>query len=196
MPKKLSIEPNNEDLFSIARNEWFNDVIIDRYFHYIERYALLLNKKIFSFNTHYFYLLKKHKYDLMCDYCTYENLSASDLVFIPVHRVNHFSLLCFEVESGTVEYFDSGGYKDDISDVFIKFITKIICNENIKKRSFKKIQKNVPRQPNTFDCGLMICLYARHRIEIKEVKFRIDNLHFSRLKLMYELLNEEILFEI
>lgn len=211
------IDLEEPDFVRIVSNKWFNDKMINLYFYLVEKYSReVLSVKIYNFSTYFFTKLIRCGVKSVQKWFENVNLFSFDFLYFPIHRSHHWSFVNVNLKTFEIEYWDSlnGGYTeafrifdDEInrdlqfsSPVVWEILKPIVIFLNLEKQKvnlpkicYKIIKMKCPQQPNGIDCGLFVCLFARGRICGRTMPYDL-NLYDSRLKLCYELMVGEILY--
>lgn len=122
-------------------------------------------------------------------------LKKYDKILIPVNvNKNHWSLIFIDSIKQVVLnfdslYFSSSEMVDNIKKHFNNTLPKF--KNMINWSSTSKI--SIPKQSNDHDCGIFLCLYARHLILDQKFAFHQDNIVQWRKHIESEILNFKIL---
>jgi sentrin-specific protease 1 len=88
------------------------------------------------------------------------NLSAVDYILIPINQNDvHWTLVSLSCNEKSLRFYDSlGGEGGEILKLIANFFSKIT---NTPYNEWQiEIMKNIPRQNNSYDCGVFVCQYA------------------------------------
>jgi sentrin-specific protease 1 len=208
-----SISMLNFDRF--FNNSWLSDENINFYLRLIEMRNYNLRKlyktnrmKIIAFNSFFINHLIKD-IDKFVDeeklhsdeFCTsiISNMSRSKYkwmkniklgknvwkIFIPIHIINHWTLICINFETKGIVYYDSLGSSSN--DANGNFYLKVVCiwlQNVLKEEDFylmwrTSVKKNCPQQSNSDDCGvfcLVIADYLSDDLSTKDRSYAGSNL--------------------
>ncbi|KRH94648.1 Protease, Ulp1 family [Pseudoloma neurophilia] len=142
-----------------------------------------------------------------------------DLVIWPVCEAKHWIFVVFDGKSSELQIWNSknllhqdgkGFIVNDKPESFSKFsswsqitaipIIKYIYAQyrriEVKQKSLAIVLKHSQTQPNEYDCGVFVCMFARHIINKDSREFKIENLFDWRTKILFQLIHGEILYDI
>jgi len=153
----------------------------------------------YFFNTFFYFKLcvqpqkmqpKKHySYENVQRWTKKVNLSAFDLIFIPIHLGNHWVLAIVNLKEKRFEYYDSLGGR---GTKHLKAIRRYMCDEQQDKQWEKQFDfmsfefyapTNIPIQTNGIDCGVFTCLFATFKAYGLQLAFDQSDIPFFRKKL-------------
>lgn len=206
------IELDKQDFDRIIRNQWFNDNLLNSYLHLVEKYAKMFSINIYTFATYFYTHLINRGSEKIYKWVENVDLLSYNFIYIPIHRVNHWSFVNINVDKNEVEFWDSltGGssvsitlYIDSVDLLpagvwnivkpIMKFLFYYRKKKGLAKRSYSVTKMHCPQQPNGIDCGLFVCLYARYRMFGKAMPRKFE-LYHQRLKLCHELMKSKIIY--
>ena len=118
------------------------------------------------------------------------NLLSKRLLIFPVHQdLSHWCLVIADVAAKQLIYFDSLANDNH-------HCLKVL-NDYLQERSGQcfsvKQEKNVPRQTNSSDCGVFICMYARCIAGESAFCFSQTDIPSIRKQILFELLHKTLL---
>lgn len=184
---------------------WLNDEIILASLQQVVDYGLRISNheagktpKYHVFNTFFYKNLRDKGAQSVKRWATKAKIGGRALeeverVFIPVHQVNHWTLLVISPIARTIEYFDSfGGH----ADPYIHHAKSWLATEMGAR--FKENEWAVPtgaygrgpRQRNMSDCGVFLCTTARMvTLGVDPMTYGAEDMGVQRGRMMAELLN-------
>lgn len=182
---------------------WLNDEIINSYLQLITRYLRQLKQNLgpsdrplfHSFNTFFFSKLHKEGYEGVQRWAKRakiggEQLLSVDTVFIPVHEINHWTLMVLRPVDRTIEYFDSLGSDGAFQ---VKWIKKWLHGElgsKYKDDEWSVLGSVSSRQDNGSDCGVFLLTNAKAiALGIEPTAFGPSHTKLLRRKIVAELMN-------
>ena len=81
------------------------------------------------------------------------------LLFIPTHYHDHWTLAVVDRNLHTLRYYDSCLGEQYAA---LKLISSVLVKASVTNRSLTiSFPKDIPRQTNQYDCGVFVCQYAR-----------------------------------
>ena len=115
-----------------------------------------------------------------------EDLTESDIVLVPIHKDDHWTLISVVIRERKIEYYDSilsTRYYSNAPKVFKNFFNRYFAEKN-KDAGFKvDIRKDAPVQGNGHDCGIFVCLEAEEIARVGYVRKQFDTSN-ARRKIM------------
>ena len=180
------------DLLSLYNRNYLNDTIVDEYMLLIRQRNLAATAVL----SIYFY----QRYDLLDFDTAYsqtkswvkEDLRNKEFIIIPIHKSDHYSLICVDIGASIIHYFDSivGGRKTSQAPRVMKRFMEKYYEERGERRVFKvRIRWDVPEQLNSVDCGVFVCQYAERFARKASFNFQQSDMAAMRWKMTWEILN-------
>ncbi|CAF1120873.1 unnamed protein product [Brachionus calyciflorus] len=152
---------SDEDLNSLKGSNKLNDNIIDYYFQ------LICNKSKLKCKTVSSLLIDKVKKDdnkYIKSWFVKAGITNFDLLFFPIfdNEIKHWSLITFDLRNASLNHYDSLYESNSaLMNMILKCFKKISPTINrIKSWKFNDVC-SYPKQKNSIDCGVFICLYSR-----------------------------------
>ena len=203
--KKLSLELNKgnrddiltrhyipmsrEDYRSLTGKNWLNDNVINEYLHLVnERNKNEKLTKVSTLDSFAFKMLEsnfEYGYDRIKNQIK-EDLTESDIVLVPIHKDDHWTLISVVIRERKIEYYDSilsTRHYSNAPKVFRNFFNRYFAEKN-KDAGFKvDIRKDAPVQGNGHDCGIFVCLEAEEIARVGYVRKQFDTSN-ARRKIM------------
>ena len=204
--KKLSLELNTgnpkdilsshnilmsrEDYWSLSGKNWLNDNILNEYFHLVKERNKQENlAKVSILDSFAFVRLEnnfENGYETIKNQ-TKEDLTESDIVLVPIHKNDHWTLISEVIKERKIEYYDSILSTRNYSNapkVFRNFFNRYF-EEKHKDAGFKvDVRKDAPVQRNGHDCGIFVCLEAEEIARVGYVRKQFDTSHVRRKIIM------------
>ena len=188
------------DFRSLADNNYLNDKIIDEYLTLIQ----MRNSKdhtlpeIATFTVFLYHKLERLGLEEgYRDTETWikEDIREKDMVFFPIHKDHHSSLVVIEMKTKTIHYLDSISGSRRISAAprtMKKYMEKYYKTKG-EVTTFKiNIRENIPCQTNGVDCGVFLCQYAERLARKAPIDFKQEDMEEIRGKMTEELLKSEL----
>lgn len=184
---------------------WLSDKIIDAYLELICARSRSRDDlpKVHAMNTHFLTALSRdgeYNHDNVHDWTKNTDIFAFDLILVPVHRSDHWSMSIIDMrmENKKIRYYDSMNASGD--EVLIDLLNYLKDEHRVKKGSeldndWEKQNVSgltIPQQDNGHDCGVFACMYAefitRSCNEILDrSSFSQNDIPYFRKKMAYEL---------
>lgn len=182
------------DYDRLNNGEFLNDNNIDFYVEYLKETKSDETKNVYFFNTHFWPLLNRDRERIGKRFPKNDNIFDKDFVFVPINENAHWSLavICYpnllnekvnEKETkARLFYFDSLGSTHRLRNVFEKIRQYLSIRHEVEKGEKRHIKATdimgksakVPKQPNSYDCGVYLLHYIEKFIEEKPQPRDID----------------------
>ena len=146
---------------------------------------------IFAFSTFFYSKLSSQGYKSVLHWHKATDLFGNRLLLFPVHleELSHWCLVVANVSNRQLSCLDSLGKKyQTCLNTFKHYLDKISGHSYLIKE-----EKSVPRQTNSYDCGVFVCLYARCLAEGLVFNFSQRDIPAIRNKIIIELLCNSLL---
>lgn len=152
-----------DDLERFEPGRLLNDKIINAYFELLASHG----ESVQVFSTFFYSTLAKRGVEWVQRWTAGTDIFASNLILIPVHLPSHWILVVVDPGSMVLEYYDSlGGMEREVVCRIRKYLRAEWCRRRSSELRFVVvIKKRIPLQANGFDCGVFVCMFARHRLE-------------------------------
>jgi len=145
---------------------------------------------IFTFSTFFYTKLLGNGCHSVLGWHKDVNLLSKRLLIFPIHQeLSHWCLAVADVAATQLVYFDSLA-KDN--DHCLKVLNDYLQNR-IGQCFLVKQEKDIPRQTNSSDCGVFICMYARCLAEKSAFCFSQTDIPSIRKQIVFELLHKTLL---
>ncbi|NWR81808.1 SENP2 protease, partial [Centropus unirufus] len=174
---KLNV--TREDIRTLEGRHWLNDEIINFYMNLlVERSKKEGYPAIHAFSTFFYPKLTSGGYRAVKRWTRNVDLFKQDLILIPVHLMEHWTLVVIDTRKKTIKYFDSVGL--DGSRI-CKTLFKYLQEESWETRKLELNSSEwtlhsmepheIPQQWNGSDCGVFVCKYADYLARDKPLTF-------------------------
>ncbi|KAJ3210075.1 hypothetical protein HDU67_005674 [Dinochytrium kinnereticum] len=189
----------------VAPASWLDDEAINGYLSLLAK-----NHPEVKFMSTFFYpsllgpkLRKSYSYDAVSKWTRKSPLGVFGYrrVMIPINQNNsHWSLIHIDMESQTIEYYDSLGaarfgaqaishIKRYLRDEFEDKVSKEKEKEVPDFDSWNPILTSVPRQQDGGSCGVFVCYYCQCKAENRKVTFSQQDIYSFRRKMAFCLIS-------
>ena len=201
---KISVSGN--DLVTLKKRGSLNDEVINFYIELILKRAACEPEKypkIHMFNTFFYLLLEKKGYSGVNKITKKAEVDifSLDMVIVPIHLPNHWTLAVINIKEHRLEYYDSmsKGYNETVL-LSLKHYVKEEYKDNkqassydMSKWEFYRVE-NLPKQSNSYDCGVFAMTFAEHISRGASILFDLPkHMKYFRLKMMWEIVNSKLL---
>ena len=188
------IQVKKNDLIRLEPDNELNDIIVD---FYLKLICKQLNAKCFAISSLLFNKFEEKTQKHIELWFVKHKIAERnpDIIFFPICKNDHWSLVVFDLLSATMNHLDSVFNSDP---VLIKKLFKIL---NKAFESMKKIKiwtvdtyKILPKQVNnSIDCGVFLCLYAKCiALNKKNFDFKQSDINQARKIIKQEIVNSKI----
>uniref|UniRef100_A0A914WLX7 Ubiquitin-like protease family profile domain-containing protein n=1 Tax=Plectus sambesii TaxID=2011161 RepID=A0A914WLX7_9BILA len=183
----------DDDFDSLRGRSWLNDMIIDSYLALIQaRSQLVSRQRVYAFMTHFYTMLCSRGYIGVRSWVKIDNIFDQDLLLFPINdRGNHWTLIVVDMRQRRMSYYDSMG---NDGSKHLKAIREYLKGYFAEKKPAERFvpftmvnEKKLPRQHNTWDCGVYLCQYAEHLSRGAPLSFVQADMARFRLQMEREL---------
>jgi len=145
---------------------------------------------IFAFSTFFYSKLSSQGYKSVSHWHKDTDLFGNRLLLFPVHleELSHWCLVVANVSKRQLSCLDSLGKK---YQTCLKTLKRYL--DRTSDLSYLIKEKSVPRQSNSYDCGIFVCLYAQYLAEGLVFNFSQRDIPATRKKIIIELLCNTLL---
>lgn len=182
---------------------WLNDEIINAYLGVLVHYLRQSNgnlkpnvqPRFHAFNTFFYSTLRDKQYPAVQRWAKRakiggEGLLNVDTVFIPVHEINHWTLMVVRPEDRTIEYFDSMGSRGGFQVAKIKEWLRGELGSKYKDEEWTVLPSVSSHQDNGSDCGVFLLTNAKAiAVGVEPTAIRPRHIKLLRRKIVAELMN-------
>ncbi|CAN7984496.1 unnamed protein product [Ixodes hexagonus] len=200
--RKLGYSVTCSDLRTLLGTNWLNDVVIDFYMGLIAERANLEEggTRVHAVTTHFINVLRNRGYEAVRRWTESVDLFDMDLVLVPVHDLDHWSLAALRMQERTFVLYDSMGRENrPCYQTLMAYLRKE--HRDKKQRPLVEPEggwgcqfaKGIPMQSNTHDCGVFVCLYAERLARNASFDFSARDIQRLRYRMAYEILTGKLL---
>ena len=189
----LDISVTQLDLGRVRNSDRLNDNVIQ---FYLELLIKKTQVSMYAFPSNYYARHENIGFTTQPQRWVLRQLAYVDKFLLPIYhaRQEHWSLVYVDTIGKNVFHFDSlfGSTSNILNNVKSHF-------NNLIKPKFENMvdcntvyDSHVPNQENGIDCGVFVCLYARHLILGRDFDFSQREIDNWRLIIEREIVNVEI----
>lgn len=149
---------------------------------------------VFAFNT-FFYLklLSSTDYSGVRRWVDRKELLNKDLILVPIHMGAHWCLATVDFRFHQFCYYDSLlGDNGKCLQLLKDYMGHKFSSTTFSNWPFV-FCKDIPQQLNGSDCGIFMCMYARHLSERTPFLFTQSDINVIRKLIVIEVLNQKLL---
>ena len=161
-----------KSLKCLSDGRWLNDEVINYFFSLLKNHSVLENNNKHHFVSTFFYkkLTMENKYNYnnvqrWINKWTNRSIFSFSTIYVPINIESvHWALIIVDVDHNTITYYDSLPAADGLHHVenIIQLLTDHakITKERKKNWRVSPATNHIPKQENTYDCGIFTCMYA------------------------------------
>ncbi|XP_043282341.1 sentrin-specific protease 1-like [Venturia canescens] len=184
--KKIKREIKQQDLETLNGTNWLNDEVINNYLE------LISDEKTYVMSSYFFPRLHVNGYEAVKRWTKKVNIFKYKKMIVPINLGNHWCLAVIDFVASNIVYYDSFGRENPKYLITLRnYLVEEAKNKGagpIQIEEWSLVTKmNIPRQTNGYDCGVFVCLYAKHVIERKEMNFSQQEMPQKRRQIRREL---------
>ncbi|NXF35907.1 SENP2 protease, partial [Nyctibius bracteatus] len=197
----FKLEVTRESMCTLRNFQWLDDEVINFYMKLLmERSNKEGYPKVHVFSTFFYPKLISAGYDAVRRWTRGVDLFSCDVILVPVHMREHWTLVVIDTREKTVKSFDSLGISGDWScEVLFLYLQE----ESRKKRNVELTVSEwtlhsmepdeIPQQYNTSDCGVFVCKYADYLSQDKPLTFSQIHMPYFRRRMVWEIIHQQLL---
>ncbi|KAI0223837.1 hypothetical protein L0F63_002271 [Massospora cicadina] len=155
-------------------NEWLNGdainaslgLLAERSNRPVPGHMDLKYPNVISFPTYFFHMLRNQGYAKVARQAKKKQIFSKDVLLVPIHLGNHWTLVTIDFRHKLISYFDSLlGDPAQIIKLIVQFLNE--ASQDILKVPFNMdawridVPKFIPAQSNSFDCGMFCIMFCK-----------------------------------
>ncbi|XP_064393502.1 sentrin-specific protease 1-like isoform X2 [Halichondria panicea] len=181
------------DLCTFVGLNWLNDNVVNFYFNMIRD----AHPKVHVMSSFFYPKLSQSGYTSVRRWTKKVDIFSMELVLFPIHLGMHWCLAAADFKTSTLTYYDSLlGNNSSCLPRIKKYLEDESENKKGVRLDFSSwsqvIAKKIPTQENGSDCGVFMCLYARHLSEGLPFSFHQRDFPKIREYMMFEILEKRL----
>ncbi|KAI1702902.1 sentrin-specific protease [Ditylenchus destructor] len=197
--KAFGVSIRRKDLLSLRPFEWLNDEVINFYMSLIcERSRRKPSlPSAYAFNTFFYPTLVKKGYANVKEWTKKVDIFSYDLLFIPIHLINHWCLVVVDLRQKCAMFYDS--YMNDDGGCLKTIMEYLTLEMKQKKGQDLDVnqwnvfcRKNIPQQFNGSDCGVFCSKFADYTARRARIDFDHSRMTYFRKRMVYEICNQKL----
>lgn len=189
-----NINVTHGDINRLRNRQRLNDNIIELYLQLLI-YSSESNT-FYAFSTGYFTHLTSSRLIKQPPRWAIKELASATKYLIPIYHENeeHWSLIYVDTLAKNVFHFDSFfGPSSELINKIKQHFNNCIPKLNNMMSWNTVFDGHVPLQQNAIDCGVFLCLFARHLTLAQTFSFTQDDIVGWRKQMEYEIKNLELI---
>ena len=190
------LELKRRDYRSLTGVNHLNDKIVDEYLHLIQERSRKVQNlpSVYAMPVHAYTGLDEdfeRNFEAVASWIK-EDLEEKDMIFIPINKLEHWSLVVFRVKEKLLTYYDSILGTRKTSNALKKmkrFFTKYFTIKRKEIKIITKVEERASLQANSYDCGVFLCENAEILSRGKWARPKQDDMPKIRRRMMKELIH-------
>ncbi|CAF0993332.1 unnamed protein product [Rotaria sordida] len=192
-----------KDIRTLRGLTWLNDEVVNFYLALVARESGTSgNLHVYAFSTFFYSKLTKDgpTHTSWDRWMRRGNVAFFDydLILIPIHQGNHWTLTTIDFRSRCIGYYDSLGGTDDMClgriYAFVEhmYVTK---RQTISMPDGWRVQpmNMIPEQANGSDCGVFACQFGKYLAREWPLDFTQAQMAQFRLQMIYEIYTKQLI---
>lgn len=189
------IRLKRRDFQTLYGLNWLNDEVVNFYMSLIADTC----SDVHSYSS-FFYpkLISNAGYNGVRRWTKKVDIFSKRLLLIPVHLGMHWCLAAVDFSNKQISYYDSfKGHNPECLQALKQYLVQEAAD---KKQMVYDMSgwhcithKNIPAQQNGSDCGVFMCMYARHLARSKPFSFSQDDMPIIREHMVLEMLEQKLI---
>lgn len=165
--KKLKASITYNSLKTLEVKKWLDDQVIHFYSKLIQIRSLKNKKPVYIFLPHFYEFIKKKSFKTVEGWIKDTDMNKIRHIYIPVNYDNHWALVVVSLKKGEIGYYDSLYDMGEKQKKIIENIHQWLYSYFNKSFRVKDYTNDIPKQKNTYDCGVFVCKYMeRHSLSL------------------------------
>lgn len=206
---KYGLKITRENLISLRPGNWIDDMIVNFYMELIDERSRGSKTlpSTFCFNSFLYPSFEAGDYDRVRNFTRKSDIFTKTLVIIPIHKINHWSLVFIDMQKKQLCYLDSlseyrikTGTATHYAVEILENIQSYLAYEYLNKKGTLLDSENwetihirtVPQQTNSDDCGVFMCQFAKLKTQNKPLLFSQQSIPQLREQMCSEILNASL----
>ena len=143
----------------------------------------------------HFRKLSVNDYDAVKKWTAKVDLFKYDMILVPIHLPDHWTLAVIH-KNKTIRYYDSlGGRGNAVLLTLEQFMIRehLARKTPLKGKYKRETVTDNPKQSESLDCGLFVCCYGEHLSRNAPLAFEQIDMKYFRYKVAYEILKYKLL---
>ena len=166
---KFNISIKRDDVRTLAGLNWLNDEVINFYMNLIVERGKQEGSpcRVHAMSSFFYPKLCEVGYSGVCRWTKKVDIFSIDLLLYPINLGSHWCLAAIHTTRKTLSYYDSlGGGGRSCLETLRQYLVSEHRDKRKTELSLEGWRDNdhgdIHLQKNSSDCGVFICMYARH----------------------------------
>ncbi|XP_043275433.1 sentrin-specific protease 2-like [Venturia canescens] len=189
-----------QSLITLQGKNWVNDEVINTYLTLITNQSKASPEKhvkVHAMSSFFYPRLQAGGYPAVQRWTKKIDLFSFDKILMPLHFGNHWCLISIDTKKKIIGFFDSlhGGDRGSLTTT-MNYLTQEARER--KNPGFKPeewamiIRKKIPRQRNSFDCGVFVCLFAEYEVANRRIDFTPEDMKEQRKRIVRDIVANKL----
>lgn len=195
---KFNIECTRANLKTLRPGVWLDDEVVNFYFHLVKERSDLNPDlpKAHIFNTHFYPKLLKDGHAKIKRWTKKVDIFAKDLVLVPIHLGNHWTLAVIDFRIHTISYMDSfHSPNQQCLNALLRYLEDE--SQEKKKEPLKGEwtlcnRTDIPEQHNGCDCGVFMSINAEYQGRDIDLDYTQLNMDYFRERMLVEIVDGKL----
>ncbi|CAF0745087.1 unnamed protein product [Adineta ricciae] len=192
-----------KDIRTLRGLTWLNDEVVNFYLALVARESGTQgNLRVYAFSTFFYSKLSKDgpTHTSWDRWMRRGNVTFFDydLILIPIHQGNHWTLTTIDFRSRCIGYYDSLGGTDDMC---VGRVYAFVEHMYATKRQISPMPDGwrvqpmnmIPEQANGSDCGVFACQFGKYLAREWPLDFTQAQMPQFRLQMIFEIYTKELI---
>jgi len=192
-----------KDIRTLRGLTWLNDEVVNFYLALVARDSGTQgNLHVYAFSTFFYSKLTKDgpTHTSWDRWMRRGNIAFFDydLILIPIHQGNHWTLTTIDFRSRCIGYYDSLGGTDDMC---LARVYAFVEHMYATKRQISPMPDGwrvqpmnmIPEQANGSDCGVFACQFGKYLAREWPLDFTQSQMAQFRLQMIYEIYTKQLI---
>ncbi|CAF0745604.1 unnamed protein product [Adineta ricciae] len=192
-----------KDIRTLRGLTWLNDEVVNFYLALVARESGTQgNLRVYAFSTFFYSKLSKDgpTHTSWDRWMRRGNITLFDydLILIPIHQGNHWTLTTIDFRSRCIGYYDSLGGTDDMC---LGRVYAFVEHMYATKRQISPMPDGwrvqpmnmIPEQANGSDCGVFACQFGKYLAREWPLDFTQAQMPQFRLQMIFEIYTKELI---
>ncbi|XP_068262754.1 sentrin-specific protease 2-like [Nyctibius grandis] len=197
----FKLEITRESICTLREFQWLDDEVINFYMNLVkERSKKEGYPTVHVFSTFFYPKLLSGGYNAVKRWTRGMDLFSCDIILVPVHLREHWTLVAIDTREKSVKYYDSLGRNGDwICEIFFRYLQEESCKKRkvaltVSEWTLQSMEPDdIPQQYNASDCGVFMCKYAEYISQDKPLTFNQLHMPFFRRRMVWEIIHQQLL---
>ena len=135
----------------------------------------------------------KWGYERVKSWTRREDIFSKDILLIPIHLGNHWTLVIVDLQLKQINYMNSLGHRNDVClALVLRYLVeeargRKLTHFDVEQWHLSNVS-NLPRQTNNYDCGVFALNYGEYTARNARFTFTQADVPYFRRRMMFGIL--------